>query len=88
MLVAGDGHHVRPVGGLHHYSSDLGAGDMEGGGTVLVCALDAGATVLTRILAMAEHTFLQQKQNSKASVVLPGSTLIAIHFVVSIDNYP
>lgn len=34
MPVAGDGHHVGPVGGRHDDSGDLGAGDVEGGGTV------------------------------------------------------
>ena len=34
MLLAGDGHHVGPVGRRHDDSGDLGAGDVEGGGTV------------------------------------------------------
>lgn len=36
MLVAGDRHHIWPVGRLHDYSGNLGTGDMEGGGTVLI----------------------------------------------------
>lgn len=61
MLLADDRDHVGPVGGLHQYSGDLSAGDMEGGGAVLVCALDAGAAVLIRTLAVAENASLQQK---------------------------
>lgn len=62
MPVAGDRHHVGPVSGCHDYSGDLGTGDVEGRCTVLICALDAGAAVLTSNLSMAEHTLLQRKQ--------------------------
>lgn len=65
MLVAGDRHHIWPVGRRHDYSSNLGAGDMEGGGTVLIWALDAGTAILTGILAMAEYTLLQWEQKNK-----------------------
>lgn len=36
MFVAGDGYHIGPVGWCHDDSSDLGAGDVEGGGAFLV----------------------------------------------------
>lgn len=36
MPVAGDGYHIGPVGWRHDYSSNLGAGDMERGGAVLI----------------------------------------------------
>lgn len=68
MLLAGDGHHIGPVGWCHDHSGDLGAGDVEGGGTVLVRALDAGAAVLIGTVAVAEHTLLQWKQKIKTLV--------------------
>lgn len=43
MAVAGDGHHVGPVVGLHGDAGGVGAGDVEGGGAAAVRALDAGA---------------------------------------------
>ena len=43
MAVAGDGHHVGPVVGLHGDAGGVGAGDVEGGGAAAVGALDAGA---------------------------------------------
>lgn len=69
VFVAGDGHHIWPVGRLHDDSGDVGAGDVEGGGTVLVRALDAGAPVLIGALAVAVHTFLQCK-NQEAGLVI------------------
>ena len=42
MAVAGDGHHVGPVVGLHGDAGGVGAGDVEGGGAAAVGALDAG----------------------------------------------
>lgn len=68
MFVAGDRYHIGPVGWHHNDSSDLGAGDVEGGGAFLVWALDAGATVLIGILAVAEHTLLQWKQKRRTLV--------------------
>lgn len=62
MLVAGDRHHIWPVSRRHDYSSNLGTGDMEGGGTVLVRTLDAGAAVLSGTAAVAEHALLQSEQ--------------------------
>lgn len=62
MLLTGDGHHVRPVGRCHDNSGELGAGDVEGRGTVVVWALDAGAAVLIGSLSVAEHTLLQYKK--------------------------
>lgn len=62
MFVAGNRHHIRPVCRHHGNSCDLSAGDMEGGGAFLLRALDAGTTVLTGTLAVAEHTLLQRKQ--------------------------
>lgn len=62
MFVAGDWNHIGPISWCHDDSSDLGAGNVEGGGTFLVWALDAGAAVLIGILAVAEHTLLQWKQ--------------------------
>lgn len=35
MLLAGDRHHIGPVSWCHDDSSDLGTGDVEGGGTFL-----------------------------------------------------
>lgn len=58
MPVAGDGHHIGPVGRCHDYSGNLGAGDVERRGTVLIRALDARTAVLIGTLAMAEHTLL------------------------------
>lgn len=59
MLVAGDRQKVGPVSRFHHDSSDLSTCDVEGGGTVLVGALDAGALVFVGIRCVAEHTFLE-----------------------------
>lgn len=61
VLLADDWDHIGPVGGLHQHSSDLSTGDVERGGAVLVRALDAGAAVLIRTLAVAENTSLQKK---------------------------
>lgn len=66
MLVASDGHHIRPVSWRHDDSSDLGTGDVERGGTFLRRALDAGATVLISILAVAEYTLLKIKQKIRS----------------------
>ncbi len=35
VFVAGDGHHVRPIGWLHDDSGEEGTGDMEGRGAVV-----------------------------------------------------
>lgn len=67
MPVAGDGHHVWPVGRLHDHSCNLGAGDVERGGAVLIRTLDAGAAVLIGILPVTEHTLLQREKNTKTS---------------------
>ena len=45
MPVAGDGHDVGPVVGLHGDAGRVGAGDVEGGGAAAVGALDAGPGV-------------------------------------------
>lgn len=65
MPVATDRDHIGPVGWFHEDSSDLGAGNVEGGGAVIVRALDAGTAVLGYTLwcvclcfFIAEHTFL------------------------------
>lgn len=58
MPVAGDRHHVRPVGRRHDHSGDLGAGDVEGGGALVLRALDAGAAVLVGRLVVAEDALL------------------------------
>lgn len=68
MLVASDGHHIRPVSWRHDDSSDLGAGDVERGGTFLRWALDAGTAVLICILAVAEYTLLKIKQKMKSLI--------------------
>jgi len=60
VLVAADRHHVGPVGRRHDDSGDLGAGDVEGGGTVLVGALDAGAAVTVGRLSVAEDALLRE----------------------------
>lgn len=36
MLVAGDRHHIGPISWRHDDSGDLGAGNVERGGTFLV----------------------------------------------------
>lgn len=53
------------------YSGNLGTGDMEGGGTVLVRALDAGTVILIGIVAVAEHTLLQWEKKNRLWSVIP-----------------
>lgn len=62
MFMAGNWHHVRPIGWRHDNSGNLSTGDVEGSGTFLMWALDASATVLTGGLAVAKHTFLRWEQ--------------------------
>lgn len=61
VLVACDGHHVGPIGGLHEHAGDVSAGDMKGGGAAVVGTLDTRATHLLGVF-MAVHTLLQQKR--------------------------
>lgn len=60
MPVAGDRHQVRPVGRRHDHSGDLGAGHVEGGGALVLRALDAGAAVLVGRLVVAEDALLRR----------------------------
>lgn len=63
MSVAGDGHHVGPVVGLHGHSGGVGAGHMEGGGAAAVRALDARARLpLPRVALAAVDAPLQETQ--------------------------
>lgn len=65
MLVAGDGHHIGPIGRFHEYACDLSTGDMEGGGAVLKRALDASPLDLARGVLMAVHALLQKNQRER-----------------------
>lgn len=58
MLVAGDGHQVGPVGGLHDHAGDVRARHVEGGGAVAMGTLDAGAGVRRDAPAVAVHALL------------------------------
>lgn len=68
MPVAGDRHHVRPVGRRHDHSSNLGAGHVEGGGALVLRALDAGAAVLVGRLVVAENALLRGEQTNRRGV--------------------
>lgn len=69
VFVAGDGHHVRPIGRLHGDSGEEGTGDVEGRGAVVQRALDTRAKdLLSRLVAV--DTFLKtvtRKCKSKMS---------------------
>lgn len=61
--MAGDGHHVGPVVGLHGHSGGVGAGHVEGGGAAAVRALDARARLpLPRVALAAVDAPLQETQ--------------------------
>lgn len=61
MLVAGDRHHVRPIGWLHEHTGDVGAGDVEGGGAVVLGTLDTRPAHLLGVL-VAVYTLLQHQR--------------------------
>lgn len=53
VFVAGDGHHVRPIGWLHDDSGEEGTGDVEGRGAVVQRALDTRTEdLLGRLVAV------------------------------------
>lgn len=64
MLVTGDGHDVRPVCRLHHHTSQVCTGDMEGSGAVLIRALDTRTTNLLCGL-VAEDALLRAESYQK-----------------------
>lgn len=57
VFEAGDRHDVRPIVWFYGHSGDLGTRDVEGGGAMLIRALDAGSRNLLHPLP-AVHTFL------------------------------
>lgn len=61
VLVAGDRHHVGPIGWLHEHTGDVGTGDVEGGGAVVEGTLDTRPTHLLGVL-VAVHTLLQHQR--------------------------
>ena len=65
VLVAGDGHEVGPIGGLDDHAGDVRARDVEGGGAVLVGALDAGAGVGLVAAGVAVHALLQERTEKR-----------------------
>ena len=75
VLVAGDGHEVGPIGGLDDHAGDVRARDVEGGGAVVVGALDAGARVGLVALGVAVHALLQgrTKKTTRGSERVRGS---------------
>lgn len=83
MPVAGDRHQVRPVSRRHDHSGDLGAGHVEGGGALVLRALDAGAAVLVGRLVVAENALLQQtngtRELKKLCLLLDFGAMVAKH---------
>lgn len=65
VLVASDGHHVRPISRLHEHPGNMRTGDMEGGGAALIGALYTRATDLLGAL-VAVHTLLKYQRENKS----------------------
>lgn len=68
VSVAGDGHHVGPVVGLHGHPGGVGAGHVEGGGAAAVRALDARPRLpLPRVALAAVDAPLRESRREKQS---------------------